>query len=285
MIPIRNTLRVFAVIVMISMCVSHADAYPIKITENGIFMKCNIGIQSGYCKFDTGSAKNYIMPNVNAKGDVVGKTCFSAYGESSLCSDNIRLNKIRLNARSYRNVDFVRHPINLYSFTDYPVLAVVGLELFKNSILAFDLKKSDLKIDDKPPQQIICKRTPYLFRKNKIFVDGTFEGLPVSILLDTGASVSIVNERYYKRFKSSFIRLDDVESMDGEGKRKITMRVRNIPAPLSVFGLSKNIDYLVVDLEGLEITLGHPIDFILGPDYLRDEMFTIDFPNNDIILN
>ncbi len=102
---------------------------------------------------------------------------------------------------------------------------------------------------------------------------------PLNFLLDTGASVSVVNLTTAQRLKLSLgqpVAVQGVESTTkGFFPQRLTVTANNVP-------LQKN--YLAVDLAELGHACNCCVDGLIGMDFFRDKIVQIDFGEHKIRL-
>ena len=112
-----------------------------------------------------------------------------------------------------------------------------------------------------------------LFRENRIVLNGRLAGNDTSMILDSGAGVTVVDRDYAKKIglkKGMKITAQGVGgSQDAELVEDVTVEVGN----LKLTGVS----VAVIDLDAVEKGIGRPIPVILGRELFMSSVVGIDF--------
>ncbi len=117
-----------------------------------------------------------------------------------------------------------------------------------------------------------------LFRGSRIFLQGTINGQPASMLLDSGASSTVISEAFARRIGLPEGRPARTLGIGGEVRSREVPDVAVRVGPLGVGGAS----VIVLDLSQIERSVGRPIDVILGMEAFRAGIVDIDFPRRTI---
>ena len=112
-----------------------------------------------------------------------------------------------------------------------------------------------------------------LFRGTRIFLDGTINGHPASMLLDSGASSIVLGEAFAARIGAGE---GHATVSRGIGGDVASRRVSNISVRVGPLGISR-ASAVVLDLSQIERGVGRPIDAILGMEAFRAGIVDIDF--------
>ena len=94
---------------------------------------------------------------------------------------------------------------------------------------------------------------------------------------DTGAGITVVDERFYRRWSERFTAHGSSVGTDATGAQVAADLVMMQPGSIggTVFDAHKAA---VVDLSAVNATVDIPMDFILGYTTLRQADWTFDFP-------
>lgn len=111
-------------------------------------------------------------------------------------------------------------------------------------------------------------------------VDGDLNNIKVSLLIDTGATISVITDRFFQKNKSSlsakYLRSSFINTAGGR-----------IEAPVYLIPIFSIKDYVVKNIEFvvIEFSEDETIDGLLGMNYLKEFKFEIDQDNEILILN
>ncbi|HKR25663.1 MAG TPA: aspartyl protease family protein [Allosphingosinicella sp.] len=117
-----------------------------------------------------------------------------------------------------------------------------------------------------------------LFRGNRIFLQGTINGHPASMLLDSGASGTVLSETFAARIGAGQGHATVSRGIGGEVAARRVSNISLRVGPLSIGRASP----VVLDLGQIERGVGRPIDAILGMDAFRAGIVDVDFPARTI---
>lgn len=112
-----------------------------------------------------------------------------------------------------------------------------------------------------------------LFRGTRIFFRGTINGRPVSIMLDSGASSTVISKRYADTVGLAGTRSMTVRGIGGTERASVAPNVRISAGALTINGLSA----IIIDIAETEAQIGRPIDVILGMEAFRAGIVDVDF--------
>ena len=117
-----------------------------------------------------------------------------------------------------------------------------------------------------------------LFRGHRIFFPGSVNGVQTAMMLDSGASSTVLDDDFAARIgltKGQAISVQGASgSVPGRAERATT---------ISVGGMTLNAaDVLVIDLDPVARAIGRPVPVVLGRDAMKASRMTIDFPARTI---
>lgn len=112
-----------------------------------------------------------------------------------------------------------------------------------------------------------------LFRGNRIFFQGSVNGHPASILLDSGADHTVIDAAFAKRIGLAEGRVQEVRGAGGTIKAARGSNVAVSAGPFRLEGAS----VLLIDLGDISRQLGRPLEVILGMEAFRAGIVDIDF--------
>ena len=118
-----------------------------------------------------------------------------------------------------------------------------------------------------------------LFRNQRIFLNGTIDGVPTAMMLDSGAGVTSVDRAFAERIGLKGRRTAKVMGYDGSTPGRIATDVT-----LEVGGLRlRKLSVVIFDLGPAARAIGRPIPITLGRDAFRAGIVSIDFPHRRIL--
>lgn len=112
-----------------------------------------------------------------------------------------------------------------------------------------------------------------LFRGNRIFLSGRVNGREVSMLLDSGASSSVIDRQAAQRLGLPEGRRTTTQGAGGRVESRVVEGVMLSAGPLTI----RDASVLVIDLSEISRRIGRPIDAILGLEAFRAGIVDIDF--------
>lgn len=117
-----------------------------------------------------------------------------------------------------------------------------------------------------------------LFRGHRIFFSGSVNGTQTAMMLDSGASSTVLDDDFAARIGLTSGETISVQGASGE----VPGRAERATT-ISVGGMTLNgADILVIDLDPVARAIGRPIPVVLGRDAMKASLMTIDFPARTI---
>ena len=111
----------------------------------------------------------------------------------------------------------------------------------------------------------------------RIFVRATINGRPMLVMLDSGASSTVLDRHF-----ASSLGLSPKGDLTGEGAGGSIQYSMIRGATVKLGDLSWNGDAVAIDLSAVEQQVGHPVPIILGGEFFRDAVVDIDFKRRRI---
>jgi hypothetical protein len=112
-----------------------------------------------------------------------------------------------------------------------------------------------------------------LFRGTRIFFQGTINGRPASMMLDSGAGSTVISKRYADAIRLAGTRPMMVRGVGGTEQASLAQNVAVSAGALTVNGVSA----IIIDIAETEAQIGRPIDVILGMEAFRAGIVDVDF--------
>ncbi len=118
-----------------------------------------------------------------------------------------------------------------------------------------------------------------LFRGSRMFLRGTINGNETGMMLDSGASMTVLDTAYAKKIGVKGDRHAPIAGASGSIPGEIASNVS-----VGVGGLMMDgSDVIIMDLSPIAKAIGRPIPVILGHDALDSGPVTIDFQNRSML--
>ena len=118
-----------------------------------------------------------------------------------------------------------------------------------------------------------------LFRGSRMFLRGTINGNDTGMMLDSGASMTVLDTAYAKKIGVKGHRHAPIAGASGSIPGEIASNVS-----VGVGGLMMDgSDVIIMDLSPIAKAIGRPIPVILGHDALDSGPVTIDFQNRSML--
>ncbi|WP_166037828.1 aspartyl protease family protein [Sphingosinicella sp. YJ22] len=117
-----------------------------------------------------------------------------------------------------------------------------------------------------------------LFRGTRIFLEGTINGQPARMMLDSGASSTVINMSFARRIGLEQTQAVPIRGVGGFQPGAIASGVTVQAGSFS----AADSNVLMLDLDVIAGHIGRPIDVILGMEAFRSGIVDIDFPGRRI---
>lgn len=197
--------------------------------------------------------------NVSASEVKVKNFEFGQIKEKSV--DAIQFNMDKINQLVNRNIDGL---IGTQIIGDYDLM----IDYNQNKVV-FISDRSELKVFD--PQDYTITRAPIIFKGNKSFLPMTIAGQEVNMLLDSGANISVLDQKW-----SETLQQEQQQNTDSQLKDNYTIEQSSIGnVTISDLGL------IYRDLS--EVQDGFNFDGILSLSSLNADKILFDYKRNRVI--
>ncbi|MFN2507188.1 MAG: retropepsin-like aspartic protease [Chthoniobacterales bacterium] len=137
-----------------------------------------------------------------------------------------------------------------------------------------------------PPTIALCAssptRVPFAAAGNLVFLDVRLNGSrPLSFVLDTGAARMVVDAEVSRELRLAEAEADTI---GGAGAGRVPVRkVHGVE--LEIGGLkSGGYEFVAAELSGVSAIVGRQIDGIIGYEFLRRFVLTIDYAKREVLL-
>lgn len=122
------------------------------------------------------------------------------------------------------------------------------------------------------------------FKKNLIIIKAHVNDKSANFIVDTGASISLLDKKQYKRYKFEYFVSAD-ERLTGFGGRSRLLTTSSVQFRLDGFDLSATYRFNASDLGELNVALSDSdtrVLGIIGSDFLKNYHAIIDYENRKI---
>jgi gag-polyprotein putative aspartyl protease len=116
------------------------------------------------------------------------------------------------------------------------------------------------------------------FGDNQIFVPASVNGHPVSLLLDSGAGITVIDSGYAAQLKLKPSGTLGVTGMVGQSTMQLTSNLHIKLGSLSLAHITAGI----IDLSGVAAQEAHPMPLVLGKEAFNQLIIDIDFQHRKI---
>lgn len=231
---------------------------------------------------DTGSARSAVYRSVSHKRDVIDS--INSHGLFSAEKTEITLARTISFPGSTHTNSTVSIKSDPHADLRLPIKAsaLIGADILGKKPLLLDFSNEVIKhvdIADASSSTFINAR----FINNLPFIDISLHGKKCSALIDTGATISAIDEKFVNA-ESSISTISEVPSevSDTFGVTRISsVRVLEV----AVHPESKvRARFAKVDLSNVSDVVGLDIDIILGMDFISQYDWLIDFPSQRIVI-
>ena len=123
--------------------------------------------------------------------------------------------------------------------------------------------------------------TTFTLSNNLIVVDATLNGVPVPMILDTGAAATIIGKKTADRL--GLEKADQTCAALGAGG-DVQMDSVKIDSLVVDAVTRRDITSMTLDLSSICERLGKDVDGIIGYDFLADARLSIDYPARQFVL-
>lgn len=118
-----------------------------------------------------------------------------------------------------------------------------------------------------------------LFRSTRIFFDGQINGRATPMMLDSGAGMTVVDVKFAEQIGLKATHSATVQDTARGGTQGGVAR----GVHLSAGGLHlRGVDVLILDLGGIEGSIGRPVPVVLGHEAFAAGVVTVDFPSRQL---
>ncbi len=130
----------------------------------------------------------------------------------------------------------------------------------------------------------VVERIPLKMREHLPLVTIELEGKPLTFALDSGTECNLVDESYFKDFRSRMnlrkLKVNRLVSVDN-----LPETVKKVPISQIEFGvvILKNMDTLFCDLSHLKQKGKHKIDGLLGYELLKSQPTLISYSRSELV--
>lgn len=186
------------------------------------------------------------------------------------------------------DVDVVAMPLSNLGGNDN-FAGIIGFNMFKNYQLTFDYQYHNLKVSTNKDLEKEIKENgkllstiPFEMKEHMPVFDVEINGKTYKMGLDTGASVNVINIKYFDGFTNSLTKIQEVSMKGFGGESKVK---RGSIKETKIGGLAyDNMDYNFenASLNNLNKEYKYGIDGLIGYDFLKKYITVVDFNSKEI---
>jgi hypothetical protein len=195
---------------------SLAYAIPLKLvpgeSDSGtIFLPCAFDGRSEACFLDTGAAHTSVVPNAAFMSYVsVGKHEAGGASGTRVSCDVIQVGELQVGESSSNTFNgLIRRDFKVTRCASVPKSeSVIGIDVFKEHVLALDFAQNDLRLIDSLP----AERTSYpltVYPRGHIGLAVAIGDEPAHAFFDTGAGLTSIDQAYVNQHPEQFSFLEN----------------------------------------------------------------------------
>jgi hypothetical protein len=262
---------------------------PFRMVDKLIIIEANINGITGFLSIDTG-IEGLVIHEKYFNAGKAENTIVSSNGRTVGVGSTYAIVEFACLSKKFRNAQVM----NLDHLTSNPVARVIGLvgwDMFQSFELQIDFRNRVLRLfeldvkGDKISGSIVpvpvLKTLPFRFKGPIPFVEASIGDEKVHLMLDTGASVNVLNKTLKKHLASysRFLRMIRLRQWSGDSEIPLTevsgVNLGGIQLS-SMNTVWYDISRLNCDLEGPEM------DGILGQEFMKQYLVAMNFINREV---
>lgn len=237
-------------------------------------LNCEFANYSGPCKVDTGVNFSTIpLLEATSSLESVKKIKLTAAGGSALECDLIDVAELFFSGQSVvQKLRWVRCPL------DASAKPNIGLDVMAQKHLSLNYSTQTLSLTK--PKNVVGDKAFSRTTDDHIILDVGFKGgIKSKAMFDTGASVTVVSQRFYEANSHLFTVVGALAAEDIHGKMIGTQLA--LLNWLDAGDQRFVAEYVtIINLEPFQEFLGSDVDFILGFNMISNADWYFDFENN-----
>ncbi len=262
------------------------ELIPFEICRGMIVVQAELNGEKGDFIVDTGAPLMVINKTPAAEARKEARSIANAIVYAAEVIDHFQWSKM-----SYQNLDALALDIShLESSTQRPLSGMVGYNALQLYEVLFDYRQNRMALYD--------ARKNALHRAASPIMEIPFElqdHLPVVIIqagkqklafgIDTGAGVNLVDRRWLDDLPANKLKVLQQEEVRGvDQQMQVVPAARISDLSLEAMPLNGEMDFLFTDLQHLNVSTGLKIDGLLGYPFLKNLVFSINFPKRKLYI-
>ncbi|WP_367388917.1 pepsin/retropepsin-like aspartic protease family protein [Lewinella sp. LCG006] len=188
--------------------------------------------------------------------------------------------------RTLRNLEAITLDLShLDKLHNGSVVGMIGYELLKNNTLFIDYQRSQLLLLKNRMNVALAApsaRIPFELYDHLPVIEVVIGGKTLRLGIDTGAATNLL-DRNCAHHLSDFLQhgaAEEIQGLDQGVQQVAAARLNGMKAS----GFDFSGKFLLLDLSHLEMDELHPLDGLLGYQFLSNYRVAIDYPNQEILL-
>lgn len=256
---------------------------PLNVTEDEyvggrIYLQVRIGNVMGPMRLDTGASSTRLRRAPwNKDMPALGESVSTGASGATMECDEVEAPRVELIASEGNNVARTN-----YAITRCPADSgddLLGLDFFKGARFSLDVDRRELVFFGAPPAAGGAKPLRRLGPDQRLVgVDLHFGKTALVGLFDSGAEVSAVDQRFIRKHKSLFTKVNAKARASGVAGAPIASKVYKIKSlDLGEGRVLRDIYAISYDFGGLRAALGRDVSFLIGCNVIRRLTWDFDF--------
>lgn len=188
--------------------------------------------------------------------------------------------------RTLRNLEAITLDLShLDKLHNAEVVGMIGYELLKNNTLFIDYQRNELLLLKNKMNVALAApvaKIPFELYDHLPVIEVVIGGQTFRLGIDTGAATNLLDKKGASQL-GDFIQGGAIEEIQGLDQGVQQVAVAHLEG-VKTAGFEFSGKFLLLDLSHLEMDKLHPLDGLLGYQFLSNYRVAIDYPNQEILL-
>lgn len=245
--------------------------------ESRLFAPVRLGQSAGYAHLDTGARHSSILQSYSARFETIGsREMHTAFGSASV--PQVRLDEVLFLGKAFPAVPADVMPDQAGGFAALPfkVMLALGSDVLLRDRLYLDFPRRKLRFVDVHPAQVAVQaRLAADFRLGPPRFQMALGGQALQAVFDTGAALSVFNQRSLDRFRAEIVEDQPVEAEDPTGAKLTIPTFKCGELTIGDYAFAE-LQFLAIDMSRIEQEAGLHVDFVLGVNGMLAKRWMLD---------
>ncbi len=265
--------------------IENSVSIPLSRQGNLMMLEASVDGTNGYFLLDFGSQELVINREIYS-GNVTGQAKATTINNAPNVQEG-KVDQILMNGLEYRNQPAMVMEVYPAYSKGKPVLGLMGIALFKRYGLELDVRNGIMTLHPREtqfsePSKYFVKM-PFKVRNNILIMEGRAGGKRLSFGLDTGAEISVLDERSDRKYDGLMTVEGSVRTRGAGGQSRVLQagKMNDI-----LFGsvYVQELDAVKMDMFRIERSYGASLDGLLGFQFFDKGVFRFDFRDKEVTI-